>query len=173
MLIQTRLRLASLLIVACLLWTCPMSAATRKADSQQVTRDSRTRYVGVASWYGRQHQGRTMANGKAFDRRKLTTACWSFPLGTVIRVVNLENGNSVVVTITDRGPNHRLNRVLDLSEAAAEQLDYLGQGLTRVFFSPVVKLETQQAELDVHWTQPPSNEASGVYERGQSEQQKD
>src|SRR2546422_7178324 len=49
-----------------------------------------------------------------------------FPYTTLfrsIRVVNLENGKSVVVTITDRGPNHRLNRVLDLSEAAAEQLD--------------------------------------------------
>jgi len=108
-----------------------------------------------------------MANGKTFDRRKLTAACWWFPLGTVIRVVNLENGKSVVVTITDRGPNHRLNRVLDLSEVAAEQLDYVGRGLTRVFFSPVVTLETQQAELDVHWTQLPSNEASGVYERGE------
>ncbi len=164
---QTKLRMVSLLIVACLLWTCPMSAATRKAESQQVTRNSRPRYVGIASWYGRQHQGRRMANGKTFDRRKLTAACWWFPLGTVIRVVNLENGKSVVVTITDRGPNHRLNRVLDLSEVAAEQLDYVGRGLTRVFFSPVVTLETQQAELDVHWTQLPSNEASGVYERGE------
>ena len=170
---QTKLRMVSSLIVTCLLWTCPMSAATRKAKSQQATRNSGPRYVGIASWYGRQHQGRRMANGKRFDRRKLTAACWWFPLGTVIRVVNLENGKSVVVTITDRGPNHRLNRVLDLSEAAAEQLDYVGRGLTRVFFSPVVTLETQQAELDVHWTQPPSNEASGVYERGQSEHPKE
>lgn len=156
---QTKLRMVSLLIVACLLWTCPTSAATRKAGSQRATRDSRPRYVGLASWYGRPHQGRKMANGQRFDRHKLSAACWWFPLGTEIRVVNLENNKSVVVTITDRGPNRRLNRVLDLAEAAAEQLDYVNRGLTRVFFSPVVTQETQHAEIVAQWILPSSNEA--------------
>ena len=165
MLMQTKLRMVSLLIVACLLWTCPMSAATGQAESQRVSRNSRPHYVGIASWYGSQHQGRLMANGKKFDRRKLTAACWWFPLGTVIRVVNLENGRSVVVTITDRGPNERLNRILDLSEAAAERLDYVHRGLTRVFFSAVVKQEAHQAALRARLTRPLSKEASGMYER--------
>jgi rare lipoprotein A len=160
---QTKLRMLSLLIVACLLWTCPTSAAPRKAESQQPTRDSKPRYVGVASWYGRQHQGRKMANGQRFDRHRFSAACWWFPLGTVIRVVNLENSKSVVVTITDRGPNHRLNRVLDLAEAAAEQLDYLNRGLVRVFFSPVVTAETQHAEIEAQWIPPSLNEASRAY----------
>jgi rare lipoprotein A len=100
-----------------------------------------------------------MANGKPFDRRKLTAACWWFPLGTVIRVVNLENGKSVVVTITDRGPNERLNRILDLSETAAQRLDYVDRGLTRVFFSAVVTQETRPAALRARLTPPHSNEA--------------
>jgi rare lipoprotein A len=89
-----------------------------------------------------------MANGKPFDRRKLTAASWFFPLGTTLRVVNVKNGQSVVVTITDRGPNHRLNRLIDLSEAAAEHLNYVGQGLTQVFIYPVASFNTESAAFD-------------------------
>jgi rare lipoprotein A len=104
--------------------------------------------MGTASWYGIQHQGRKMANGKLFDRRKLTAASWFFPLGTSLRVVNVNNGQSVMVTITDRGPNHRLNRIIDLSEAAAEHLDYVGKGLTQVFLYPVASFDTQSAAFN-------------------------
>lgn len=75
-----------------------------------------------------------MANGERFNRRLMTAACRSLPLGTRIRVVNLRNGRFVDVTITDRGPAKRLHRVLDLSEAAARELEFIGQGETRVFF---------------------------------------
>jgi rare lipoprotein A len=95
-----------------------------------------------------------MANGKRFDRHKLTAASWYFPLGTTIRVVNVKNGESVVVTITDRGPNLRLNRILDLSEAAAERLDYVGEGLTSVFLIPVVPINTQPAALNYLLVEP-------------------
>lgn len=73
-----------------------------------------------------------MANGQRFDRTKLTAASWDFPLGAVVRVVNVKNGDSVVVTITDRGPKQALHRIIDLSEAAANRLDYLDQGITQV-----------------------------------------
>src|SRR5260370_41873006 len=95
----------------------------------------------------KQRQGLKRAQGKGFDRRKLTAASWYVPLGTVLRVVNLENGRSVTVTVTDRGPNFRLHRILDLSEAAAGQLDYLEKGLTRVYVSPVISYVPQHAEL--------------------------
>jgi rare lipoprotein A len=95
-----------------------------------------------------------MANGKRFDRRKLTAASWYVPLGTVLRVVNLENGRSVTVTVTDRGPNLRLNRLIDLSEAAARQLGYLDQGLTRVFVSPMLSYAPQHAQLRSHLVAP-------------------
>jgi len=102
-----------------------------------------------------------MANGRRFDRHKFTAASWYFPLGTTIRVVNLKNGESVVVTITDRGPNLRLNRILDLSEAAAERLDYVGQGLTSVFLIPVVSINTQPAALNSHLIAPNTLNAAG------------
>ena len=127
---QTQLRIALFIFVASLLWTSPMSAATQIVKARQVQSikpSTKLRYVGTASWYGKKHQGRKMANGQKFDRHELTAASWYFPLGTKIRVVNVENGESVVVTVTDRGPNHRLHRILDLSEAAAERLDYLEQ----------------------------------------------
>src|SRR3984893_347405 len=133
---QTKLRIIGLLVVANLLWTSTASAATIKAP--KAARSSKTQFVGTASWYGKQHQGRKMANGTRFDRHKLTAASWYFPLGTTVRVVNLQNGESVVVTITDRGPNLRLHRILDLSQAAADQLGYVGQGLTSVFLLPVI-----------------------------------
>ncbi len=102
-----------------------------------------------------------MANGKRFDRHKLTAASWYFPLGTIIRVVNLENGESVVVTITDRGPNLRLNRIIDLSEAAAERLGYVGKGLTSVFLYPLAPFNTEPAALDSHLTSPGTLNAAG------------
>src|ERR1700686_3697729 len=103
-LMQTRLRIGCLLFVASLLWTSPTSAATQKANVHKADQSLKLKYLGTASWYGKQHQGRKMANGKRFDRNKLTAASWYFPLGTTVRVVNLKNGKSVVVTITDRGP---------------------------------------------------------------------
>ncbi len=110
------------------------------------TLNQHTRETGIASWYGGEHQGRKMANGQRFDRREFTAASWDFPLGTFVRVVNAKNGDSVVVTITDRGPNHTLHRVIDLSEAAAKRLDYLGQGLTRVYVYPLPSFQTMPAD---------------------------
>src|SRR5690242_19608344 len=132
---QTKLRIGPIgmsLFVASLLWTSPTSAATLNAPKHKPV-SPKIRYIGTASWYGKQHQGRKMANGQRFDREKLTAASWYFPLGSAIRVVNVKTGESVVVTITDRGPNLRLHRILDLSEAAARQLGYLEKGLTAVF----------------------------------------
>ena len=103
-----------------------------------------------------------MANGKRFDSRKLTSASWYFPLGTTIRVVNVKNGESVVVTITDRGPGQHLHRLIDLSEAAAEHLDYVGQGLTLVFLSPVVSIETEPASLNAPLAAPSALNAAGT-----------
>jgi rare lipoprotein A len=157
----TKLRIFGLLVVANVMWTSPTSAAPMKANAPKVAKTLKLRYVGTASWYGKQHQGLKMANGKRFDRRKLTAASWYFPLGTMIRVVNIRNGESVIVTITDRGPNFRLHRLIDLSEAAAERLDYVGQGLTPVVLYPVASLSTQPAALDSQLIEPSSLHASG------------
>lgn|SRR6202158_3823178 len=151
---QTKLRILGLLVVANALWISPTTAAPMKAKVPNSPKSLKLSFIGTASWYGKQHQGRKMANGKRFDSHKLTAASWYFPLGTTIRVVNLKNGESVVVTITDRGPNLRLHRIVDLSESAAERLDYVGQGLTSVFLYPIVPINTQSAALDSHLVEP-------------------
>lgn len=155
---QTKLRILSLLFVVSLLWTSPTSAANAEAKIVKAPHAPKPHYVGVASWYGADRQGRKMANGRKFDRRALTAACWYFPLGTVIRVVNLDNGNAVTVTITDRGPNLRLHRFVDLSEAAARQLGYIDQGLTRVFVAPAASVSPEHADFDARLIEPSFSE---------------
>jgi rare lipoprotein A len=157
---QTKLRILGLLVVANALCISPTPAAPMKAKVPNAAKSFKLSFVGTASWYGKRHQGRKMANGKRFDSHKLTAASWYFPLGTTIRVVNVRNGESVVVTITDRGPNLRLHRLIDLSEAAAERLDYVGQGLTSVFLSPVVSIEPEPASLNVHLVEPNTPDAA-------------
>lgn len=87
--------------------------------------------VGVASWYGNQHQGRLTANGEHFDEHKLTAAHRSLPLDTRVRVTNLENGRHVDVTVNDRGP-YIDGRVIDLSTRAAQRLGMIKDGLALV-----------------------------------------
>src|SRR6267142_2378330 len=160
---RTKLRIFGFLAVANLLWNPLTSAAPMTSKSLKAVKTLKLRYVGTASWYGKQHQGLKMANGKRFDRHKLTAASWYFPLGTVVRVVNLKNGESVVVTITDRGPNLRLHRILDLSEAAAGRLDYVGAGLTPIFLYPMPSFETTSARFDSGLVETPAKVASAEY----------
>src|ERR1700676_3898568 len=161
---QTKLRIAALLIVANALCLSPgrTSAAPMKPKAPNAAKSCRMNLVGTASWYGKRHQGRKMANGKRFDSHKLTAASWYFPLGTTIRVVNAKNGESVVVTITDRGPGQHLHRLIDLSEAAAERLDYVGQGLTRVCLYPMVSVENTPALLQLPLAEPSSQNLAGT-----------
>src|SRR3954468_23021069 len=94
-------------------------ALTAGASQQSVT--------GYASWYGEEHRGRLMANGRKFNPDKLTAASWFYPIGTKVRVTAVEEGTSrngtkspprtVLVTITDRGPARELvrgGRIIDL-----------------------------------------------------------
>ena len=91
---------------------------------------------GVASWYGEDHRGKRMANGKRFDPDNLTAASWFYPLGTQVRVTaGSRPGRSVLVTITDRGPARRLvreGRLIDLSLAAFKELSHPDAGLVAV-----------------------------------------
>jgi len=84
---------------------------------------------GTISFYAEAHHGRLMANGRPFNMHAMTTASPSLPMGTKLRVT--AGGKSVVVTVTDRGPAKRLNRVLDLSKAAFAKLAPTGRGLVR------------------------------------------
>ena len=87
--------------------------------------------IGLASYYGDEYVGRATASGTPYNRRHLTAAHRTLPFGTRVRVVNLENGKSAVVTITDRGPWKR-GRVIDVSRRAARVLGFERQGQARV-----------------------------------------
>ena len=94
---------------------------------------SRTRQVGLASWYGKHHQGRETASGERFSQRQLTAAHRSLPLGTKVKVTNMRTKQQVVVKITDRGPyGAGKRRIIDLSEAAAKRVGLLEHGTERV-----------------------------------------
>jgi rare lipoprotein A len=87
--------------------------------------------TGTASWYGKKYHGRKTANGEIFDMYELTAAHRKLPLVTIVKVTNLKNGKSVVVRVNDRGPYVR-GRIIDLSYAAAEKIDMLKDGITKV-----------------------------------------
>jgi rare lipoprotein A len=87
--------------------------------------------IGYASHYGKAWKGRRTASGERYSPQKLTAAHRVLPLGTRIRVTNLRNGRHVEVWVNDRGPFVR-GRIVDLSYAAAEQLEMLGTGTARV-----------------------------------------
>ena len=87
--------------------------------------------TGNASWYGDEFAHRPTASGERFDPVKLTGAHRTLPLGSRVRVTNLVNGRSVLVTINDRGP-YCGRRDIDLSYGAARALGMLRRGVTRV-----------------------------------------
>ena len=101
--------------------------------SNTVNRFSQT---GVASWYGRQFQGRKTASGDTFDSDSLTAAHRSLPMNCYIKVTNKSNGKSVVVKVNDRGP-FSSHRVLDLSYAAAKQIGLASTGTGNVVIERV------------------------------------
>jgi rare lipoprotein A len=103
----------------------PAAAPTRDPEDQSVKRS----FSGTASFYS-YRTGKT-ANGSLFDRDSPTAAHRTLPFGTRVRVTNLENNRSVIVTITDRGPNTP-GRVLDLSLDAARTLGIMDRGVVEV-----------------------------------------
>jgi rare lipoprotein A len=86
---------------------------------------------GVASWYGRDFHGRKTSNGEYYDMYGMTAAHKTLPLGTFVRVVNMENNRSVDVRVNDRGPFVR-GRIIDLSYTAAKQIGMVGPGTAHV-----------------------------------------
>jgi rare lipoprotein A len=117
------------------IWGCaavrmaPVPVSESERDRGLVER-SRVQ-VGLASWYGEYHHGLPTASGEVFDMAQLTAAHRTLPLGTRLRVTNLENGRTVRVRVNDRGP-YVDGRVLDLSHGAARMLDMVERGVAPV-----------------------------------------
>src|SRR5258707_971814 len=93
--------------------------------------DTGYREEGMASWYGDDFHGRLTANGEVFDMASLTAAHPTLPMPSYARVTNLSNGKSLIVRVNDRGPYHG-NRLIDVSNKAAELLEFKGNGAARV-----------------------------------------
>jgi rare lipoprotein A len=88
-------------------------------------------HLALASWYGPGFEGRRTSDGEVFRENRLTAASRSLPMGSRVRVTNLNNGRSVVVRINDRGPYVR-GRGIDLSKGAARQIGLTREGVARV-----------------------------------------
>ena len=87
--------------------------------------------IGIASYYGKKFHKKRTANGEIFNMYKVSAAHKSYPLGTKVRVTNLENGKSIKLVINDRGRFVK-GRIIDLSYKAARKLDFVNQGTTKV-----------------------------------------
>ncbi|UFN48005.1 septal ring lytic transglycosylase RlpA family protein [Roseomonas sp. OT10] len=118
----------------------PAAARETRREAGLQARPEATRPIrpqrGQASFYSPRFHGRRMANGERFDRHGATAASRTLPLGTRVRVRNLANGRTAVVTITDRGPHGR-GRVLDVSPRTAAQLGMREAGVAMVEIVPV------------------------------------
>jgi rare lipoprotein A len=110
----------------------PSSDATsREGSASSSLRPDGPVEEGNASWYGAPFHGRQASNGEIYDMYKLTAAHRTLPFNTVVRVTNLSNGKVTTVRITDRGPFVD-NRIIDLSYAAAREIDSIGPGVVPV-----------------------------------------
>jgi rare lipoprotein A len=114
--------------------TSPRDSAPRtSAPPITVPRNAKPIYVetGMASWYGPPYHNRKGANGEVYDMHAATAAHRTIPLNSIVRVTNVANGRAVLVRITDRGPFIE-GRILDLSLAAAKEIDVWRPGVAKV-----------------------------------------
>ncbi len=94
--------------------------------------------TGTASYYNDKFEGKQTASGEIYKASKMTAAHKTLAFGTQVKVTNLSNDRSVVVTVNDRGPFVE-GRIIDLSRAAATKLGYIEQGVAEVKVEPVKK----------------------------------
>lgn len=123
----------------------PSTKQSASPDGKKM--NARKGLSGKASYYANRFHGRKTASGHPYHKEAMTAAHRSLPLGTWVRVVNESNGNYVVVQITDRGPFIK-NRVIDLSLAAAKNLDMLKKGTVPVSLE-VVQEFAQARKVDL------------------------
>ena len=126
-------RIVLLLLLA--LATAACGAATPRPESPESTTTpparARKTQDGKATWYGGKFHGRKTASGERFNQNAFTAAHRTLPFGTRVRVTNKKNGKSVQVRINDRGPFGG-RAIIDLSRAAARDLDMISDGIVPV-----------------------------------------
>jgi len=104
--------------------------------------------TGKASFYGKKFENRKTANGEKFSNKNFTAAHRTLPFGTMVRVTNLTNNKSVIVRINDRGP-YAKGRIIDLSQAAADSLDFKHSGWANVKVEELPSVDTTAVALEI------------------------
>lgn len=102
--------------------------------------------TGLASWYGHPYDGRRAADGEIYNMERMTAAHRTLPFNTWVRVQNLENHRTAELRIIDRGPFVN-GRIIDVSRAAARELQFLGPGTARVRFEVIRMPEAPEAAV--------------------------
>jgi len=110
-------------------------------SASQTANDGPFRQEGIASWYGKEFEGRPTANGEIFNPSLFTAAHPSLPFGTILTITNKQNMKQVTIRVNDRGP-FVSSRIIDLSMAAAEALDMINTGT-----APVIVERAQNSKL--------------------------
>ena len=131
--LPSRARAAATLLILILLSACAVEPAIREMMGPPMSCKDAAGYTeeGLASWYGRFHQGRPTASGEPFDVRRMTAAHRRLPLGSQVSVVNLANGRETTLKINDRGP-FVASRILDVSQQGANTLGFRKDGTVPV-----------------------------------------
>ena len=127
----TEILLLTLAILAGYVWGHVEGYHAGYKDGFEAPHETSILLRGTASWYGPGFHGRIAANGSVYNQHEMTAAHRSLPFGTKVRVINLKNGKSVLVTITDRGP-YIGDRVIDMSYASASALGMVKDGIAKV-----------------------------------------
>ena len=119
------------------------------------------RQEGIASWYGKEFDGRPTSSGEIYDSSKLTAAHPSLPFGTMLVVTNRHNNKKVTVKVNDRGP-FVAARIIDVSRAAAEQLDMIDTGTAPVIIERIDRIAAPTAAVEPVRTSIPEDKAPPV-----------
>lgn len=135
---MSRLLLTSILSLLSFAFSASAQTSAKK-KTVKVTRkkvvnekgDSSVVYYGIASYYADKFNGRKTATGASYSHAGMTAACNVLPLGTRIKVTNLRNHKSIILTVNDR-LHPKNNRLVDLTKSAAAKLGYVSHGLARV-----------------------------------------
>jgi rare lipoprotein A len=135
--------LAAACTLALLVATLPLHAEETKKPEKSGTEQKGSLsaqepegIVAKAVYYKNSYNGKKTSSGAIYNPKKLTAAHPSIPLGTRVKIINLANSRSVVVTVNDRCRNHGYE-IIDLSREAARQLDFLRIGTARVRIIPL------------------------------------
>jgi rare lipoprotein A len=110
---------------------CTISVNAQAGTPEAAKKGVRKVLYGTASFYSNKFNGRKTASGEIYSQSKFTCACNVLPLGTWLKVTNMRNGKSVIVKVNDR-LHPKMRRLVDLTRAAAQKLNYISSGLTRV-----------------------------------------